>query len=76
MKRFSGSAFRLSTLQKKSSVKKWNENEIFQLFDKDGNGHISAIELRRGMRKFFGLRLKQWELDEVCKGGEITLTSE
>ena len=48
---------------------------MFRDFDRDKNGLISPEELRRGVRNTFGLRLKQGELDSLCKE-EITLQSE
>lgn len=48
---------------------------MFEFFDRSKNGVITPDELRHGMRKKFGLRLKQWEIDELCKE-EITIKSE
>lgn len=45
---------------------------MFEFFDRSKNGVITPDELRHGMRKKFGLRLKQWEIDELCKE-EITI---
>ena len=67
VKRYSGAAFRLSKLKKKSSVKPWNEKEIFHSFDEDSNGIVSPTELRLGLKTKFGLQLKQGELDALCE---------
>ena len=75
VRRYSGKPFLLSKLKTKSSVKQWKEEDMFQEFDRDKNGLISPEELRRGVRNTFGLRLKQGELDSLCKE-EITLQSE
>jgi len=75
VKRYSGEAFRLAKLRKKSDVKDWKEEEIFTRFDKNKDGVIEPDELRYGIREMFSLRLKQWELDELCKE-DITMKSE
>lgn len=75
VKRFSGKAFRPSLLRKKVGVKAWNENEMFRLFDEENTGSISPEQLRRGIKKKFGLTLKQHELEELCRE-KITLQSE
>ena len=75
VKRYSGAAFRPSKLRKKSSVKAWNEKAMFKFFDEDSDGIIAPAELNRGLTKLFGLRLKQGELESLCKE-PITIYSE
>jgi len=75
VKRYSGEAFRLAKLRKKSDVKDWKEEEVFNSFDKNKDGVIESDELRYGIIEMFGLRLKQWELEELCKE-DITMKSE
>ena len=67
VKRFSGKAFRPSLLKKKVGVKAWDEKEIFKRFDEENTGSISPQQLRRGMKKMFGLTLKPHELKELCR---------
>jgi len=67
VKRFSGKAFRPSLLKKKVGVKAWDEKEIFKRFDDENTGSISPQQLRRGMKKMFGLTLKPHELKELCR---------
>lgn len=74
VKRYSNQAFRPSKLRSKSSVEAWDEHEMFNRFDENGNGEITPEELRGGLRKLFGLRLKQWEMDKLCRE-KITIQS-
>lgn len=74
-KRYSGQAFRQAKLKTRSSVKEWDAEGMFEFFDRSKSGVITPDELRHGMRKKFGLRLKQWEIDELCRE-EITIKSE
>ena len=67
VKRFSGKAFRPSLLKKKVGVKAWDEKEIFKRFDEENTGSISPQQLRRGVKKMFGLTLKPHELEELCR---------
>jgi len=75
VKRYSGAAFRPSKLKIKAGVEPWNKKEMFLLFDVDSDRVVSPAELLQGVRKSFGLRLKQGELDSLCKE-DITLYSE
>lgn len=75
VKRFSGKAFRPSLLRKKVGVKAWNEDEMFRLFDEENTGSVSPQQLRRGIKKKFGLTLKPHEVEELCRE-KITLRSE
>ena len=67
VKRYSHQAFRPSKLRSKSSIKAWDEEEMFHKFDKNDNEEITPDELRGAMQAMFGLRLKQWEMDRLCK---------
>ena len=42
VKRYSNQAFRPSKLRSKSSVEAWDEHEMFNRFDENGNGEITS----------------------------------
>ena len=67
VKRYSGKAFRLAKLRKKANVERWDAAASFAEFDRDNDGIISAEELRRGIRKTFGIKLKPAELDALSR---------
>ncbi len=67
VKRFSGKAFRPSLLKKSVGVKAWDFTEMFRFFNEDNTGSISPNQLRRGVKKKFGLTLKPHELEQLCR---------
>ena len=73
VKRYSGKAFRPSKLKQKSSVEPWKPDEMFRMFDKNGDGTLSAQELLRGVEKVFGLRLTPAELESLTRKEAITV---
>lgn len=48
----------------------FNISTIFQVFDKDGNGYISAAELRHVMANL-GEKLTDEEVDEMIKEADL-----
>lgn len=76
VKRFAGRAFRCAQLkQMLANMDVFDEETMFVKMDKDGDGILSREELRAGIRKHFGIRLRQNELDDLCKGGDVTVTN-
>jgi propionate CoA-transferase len=69
VKRFAGKAFRRAGLAEKVHLKRWDQG-LFDAFDKDGDGVISAQEIRDGMRLMFGISLTPFEINEVCNQEE------
>ena len=67
VKRYSGKAFRLAKLREKANVQRWDADASFSEFDQNGTGLVSPEELRRGIRKTFGIKVKQAELDSLCR---------
>ena len=55
-----------------ANIESWDARAAFVLMDEDGSGDLSPEEFRRGVRKQFGIKLKQAELDELCHG-KITM---
>ena len=72
VKRYSGKAFRRAKLKQMANIESWDARAAFVLMDEDGSGDLSPEEFRRGVRKQFGIKLKQAELDELCHG-KITM---
>lgn len=68
VKRYSGKAFRRAKLKQMANIESWDAHAAFALMDEDGSGDLSPEEFRRGVRKHFGIKLKQAELDELCQG--------
>lgn len=53
-------------------VEAWDAKSLFREWDEDNSGTLSPLKLRTGIRETFGIRLKQVELDALCKDG-VTL---
>ena len=53
-------------------VEAWDAKSLFRDWDEDKTGTLSPLQLRTGVRETFGIRLKQAELDALCKDG-VTL---
>jgi Ca2+-binding EF-hand superfamily protein len=50
----------------------FDEKDMFAKMDQDSDGVLSREELRSGVRKHFGIRLRQTELDSF---GDVTLAN-
>ncbi len=72
VKRYSFNAFRRAKLKSMARVEAWDARSLFREWDEDKTGHLSPLQLREGVRDNFGIRLKQAELDALCKDG-VTL---
>jgi len=74
VKRFAGRAFRCAQLKGMlANMDTFDAKAIFCKMDKDADGLLSREELRSGIRKHFGIRLRQTELDNLCKNGGVTI---
>ena len=69
VKRYSFNAFRRAKLKSMARVEEWNAKSLFREWDEDNTGSLSPLQLRQGVREKFGIRLKQAELDALCKDG-------
>mmetsp|Transcript_23666 Transcript_23666/g.49008 ORF Transcript_23666/g.49008 Transcript_23666/m.49008 type:complete len:800 (-) Transcript_23666:96-2495(-) len=67
VKRYSGKAFRAAKLNTLAKIKPWNAASVFKEMDEDGDGYLFPEELRRGIRKHFGIKLKPNELQSLCE---------
>lgn len=72
VKRYSFNAFRRAKLKSMARVEEWDAKSLFREWDEDSTGDLSPLQLRQGVREKFGVRLKQAELDALCKDG-VTL---
>ena len=72
VKRFSGKAFRRAKLKQMANIESWDPRAAFAIMDEDGDKRLSPEELRRGIRKIFGIKLKQAELNSLTQE-EITM---
>jgi propionate CoA-transferase len=72
VKRYSFNAFRRAKLKNMARVEAWNATSLFREWNEDNSGTLSPLQLRTGVRETFGIRLKQAELDALCKEG-VTL---
>lgn len=45
--------------------------EMFKVFDKDGDGHVSANEIRSVMAGVYGEPLSEAEIEEVIKLADV-----
>lgn len=72
VRRFAGRAFRCAELKRSLTMNTFDANEMFVKMDEDGDGVLSREELRAGIRKFFGVRIRPSELDELYKSGDVT----
>lgn len=76
VKRLAGRAFRCAKLKVMlANMDTFDEKAVFAKMDEDGDGVLSREELRSGVRKHFGIRLRQKELDSLYKAGDVTITN-
>lgn len=74
VKRFAGHAFRCAKLKGMlANMDTYDAKSLFEKMDEDCDGVLSREELRSGIRKHFGLRLRQNEIDDLCKSGDVTM---
>jgi hypothetical protein len=76
VKRFAGTAFRRAKLGKQIHMAEWDPKEMFAAFDKDGNGQLSAEEIRQGMNNIFHIHLTPAQLRKLGQGGEMQFDEE
>ena len=72
VRRYAGRAFRCAELKRSLAMNTFDANEMFVKMDQDGDGVLSREELRAGIRKFFGVRIRPSELDDLFKSGDVT----
>ncbi|KAL7478453.1 hypothetical protein ACHAW6_004218 [Cyclotella cf. meneghiniana] len=76
VKRFPGQAFRCARLKgMMANMNTFHPEAMFAEMDEDCDGVLSREELRAGIRKQFGIRLRQTELDDLCKTGGVTISN-
>jgi hypothetical protein len=72
-KRFAGRAFRCARLKGMlTNMDTYDAKATFIKMDEDCDGVLSREELRAGIRKHFGIRLRQSDLDNLCKS-DVTI---
>lgn len=76
VKRFPGQAFRCARLKgMMANMNTFHPEAMFAEMDEDCDGVLSREELRAGIGKQFGIRLRQTELDDLCKTGGVTISN-
>ena len=73
VKRFPGRAFRCARLKGMMNMNLFDPKKLFAEMDLDSDGVLSREELRAGIRKWAGIRLRQSDLDHLCKNGGIPI---
>lgn len=74
VKRFAGRAFRRAKLKGMlANMYTYDAKSLFSNMDENDDGVLSREELRSGIRRNFGIRLRQNELEDLCKNGDVTM---